>query len=616
MAPRFARQTGDYEMSRAAWGWHTVPLHHPDAAALDVLSVIVGGGESSRLAIEIRDRRQLVHSIRAWSYAPAEPGLFGIHATFDPDKEAEVLDAVREEIARWRDTPFTEQEIEKARRQVLMSTLTALQTMRGQVNSVASGEFYAGDPQFPELYLERVEAVTPQQLQDLVRRYLRDENRTLALLTPDQPEMPEEAAREAALIQSPVRMTLDNGIPLIVREDHRLPLVHVTVAMLGGLLSEAQGNEGLTQFTAELLTRGTHTRSAQEIAERLETLGASVSPFSGLNSFGLQGMALSEDLGELLETLSQNLVDPAFPETEVERQRRRQLAEIRARRENPLQIADDMVRKVLYGNHPYRWSPAGETASVSQFTADDLQNHLSRHLVSGNIAISIFGSLPPEDALDLANRYFGNIPQAPTPLELPPLETPELPTKVKGREPRQQSIFLMAFPGVDLKDARADALDVLQSAMSGLSSNLGMEVREKRGLVYFVGAFQRLGLAPGRFVLFAGTFEEAIPELESLMEQEIERVVTTGLTEEELSRAQAQLIGDFHANLQNNSTLAQMSALNELYGLGYDYEFKREQRLRNVTNEDIRSAAEALLDKNRRVTATVLPMAPADDAND
>ena len=609
IAPRFARQTGPYEVSRAVWGWHTVPIHHEDAATLDILAAIAGRGESSRLTLDIRDQQQLVHEISAWSFTAREPGLFGISATFDPDQETAVIHAVEKKIEGWRDTSFTRQEIDKARRQVMVRTLQELQSMRGQANSIASGEFYAGDPRFSERYLTQLEAVTPEKLHDAVNRYIQPHNRTRALLTPETaaPEQEEEREREP-LISPPERLTLDNGIPLIVRQDQRLPLSYVSIAFLGGILSETESDQGITRFMAELLPRGTSSRSAREIAEQLEAMGASLSPFSGQNSFGIQATSLTEDLDDLLAIIADCLLDAAFPETEITRQRARQMAEIRRQREQPMSVADQTIREILYPDHPYQWTPLGDETAVSKIDRTALKNHLAQHLATGNMAISIFGNLEPAQALKQVNRAFDRVPTGEKVEHRPPKVPPALPATTEQREPHQQTIYLQAFPGVRLDDPRNDALDVLQSALSGLSSTLGVEVRDKRGLVYFVGAMQRAGLAPGRFALYAGTYEEAVPELKRLFEEEIERVTTEGLTEEEFSRAQEQLIGDFYSTLQNNAALAQISALNELYELGYDHAFTREQRIRSLSRDDVRRAAADILDPDRSALSIIYPV--------
>jgi zinc protease len=441
----------------------------------------------------------------------------------------------------------------------------------------------------------------------VLNRYVRPEAQTLALLTPAT-EHPAREQRDAALdLILPTRRTLPNGIPLIIREDDRLPITHVTVALLGGLLSEEEAQQGITQFMADLLTRGSSTRSGQQIAEAADALGASLSAFAGQNSFGLQGSSLASDTGTLLALLAECLLDSQFPENEITRQRARQLAQIRAQRESPLQLADEAVRRVLYPDHPYRWTPLGSEESIRQLQREDLLNHLRQHVRSGNVAISIFGPLSADEAEAQVAAAFAPVPDGPAIRFGRDIGHRELPRELVHYEPRQQTIYMMAFPGLDLRDEELTALEVLQTALSGLSSQLGMEVREKRGLVYFVGAFQRAGLDPGRFVLYAGTYPEAVPEMQHLMEAEIERLITEGLTDDELARAQEQLVGSFYSSLQDNFTMAQVSALNELYALGHAYEFDREARVRSVTRADIRRLAARIFDPEQRIISIVYP---------
>lgn len=615
VSPRFARQTGPYEVSRAAWGWHSVPFHHPDAAALEVLAAVIGRGESSRLVREIRDRQGLVHRIGAWAYNPKEPGMVGISATFDPEREEEVIAAVHAEIARWQEEPFTTAEIDRARRQVLVGALARLQTARGQVDAIASGEFYAGDPRFTVQYIAELEKVTPDRLHEVLVKYLQPQRQSLALLTPEQDkaDLDTDAEADSEPVAAPQRFTLSNGIPVIVREDRRLPLVHVSIANLGGVLAETEEQAGITRFMAELLPRGTQHRDAAEIAATLEDMGASIDAFFGVNSFGLQGMSLSPDWPELFDLMVESLLEPAFSESEIRRQRGLQQADIRSQRERPLTLADEMVREVLYPDHPYRWSPDGHADTVQEIDRDALEQHRRRLLTSGNLAVSVFGNVDAEHVRTALEAALAAVPDGER-FELPmDIGERALPADLLRREPRQQAIFLRAFPGVTLDDDHADALDVLQTAMSGLASNLAIEIRDKRGLVYFVGAMNRVGLAPGRFMIFAGTYEEAIPELTELVEAELDRILTEGLSSEELARAQEQRIGDLASLLQDNSSLAQITALNELFGLGYDSEFTKAERIRTVTDEQIRAAAAALFSPDQQVTAIVLPSSGASE---
>ncbi len=607
IAPRFVRKTGAYEVSRLVWGYHTTALSDPDTPALDVLASIVGSGLSSRLVREIKEKQQLVYSVGAWSSTPKDPGLFGISAMFDPAKEDAVIAAIQREIDQWSRESFTEEEIRKARRTVLVNELSSLQAMEGQAYSYASGEFYAASPRFSERYLEQVEQVDAGTLRAVVKKYLRPENRTVVVLAPQAP-----AATNAAVeaVETPLairKVEIPGPIPVIVREDRRLPFVYLCATLRGGLLSETEKNNGITQLMSDLLTRGTRKRSSQEIAQKVENLGGYLSAFCGRNSFGLQARCLSSDVDTFMELLADCLMNPAFPATEVEKQREIQLASIRQQREQPTFVAEEALRRMLFPGHPYGWTPLGSRETVERIPRKELADYHTRALGAGNLVLSIFGDITAEDAVKLAARYFQKFPDRPVDFPSHPLPEPSLPARTKSREPRQQTILMVGYPGVDLKDPRMDALAVLGNALNGLSSDLGIEVRDKRGLVYFVGAFNRPGLEPGAFALYAGTREEVAGEVEQLIEQELARLSTEGLREEEWLRAREQLITDFEMSLQNNADLAQTCALNELYRLGYAYGLNIEERLAALTREAVRDAAASLFKEEKRAVSVVLP---------
>lgn len=185
LAPRFARKTGAYRISRLEWAYHTVPQSHPDAPALDLLAAIVGQGRSSRLVDRIKENQKLVYSISAWSYTPKEPGMFGITASFDPGKEDRTITAIQEEIDSWLNSRFSRGELEKAKRIILVSELSDLETMKGQAGSYAAGEFYAADPRFSETYLRKLGRLAPPDIQAVTRKYLHSKNKTLVVLSPD-----------------------------------------------------------------------------------------------------------------------------------------------------------------------------------------------------------------------------------------------------------------------------------------------------------------------------------------------------------------------------------------------------------------------------------------------
>lgn len=442
LSERFARKTGPYEVTRMVMAFHTTPLSHPDTPALDVLSEIVGDGRSSRLYRKLRDELQLVHSIDAWSHTPLSAGLFGITATFQPDQEKEVLRVLHDEIASWQTTPFTEAEIEKARRRQLVRELGSLQTMSGQASSYGSGEYYAGSPRYSETYLAQLESVTAEDLTRVVQTYLTQPNQTTVLLSPEadpavttNKTAPSPSATD--LRDSISKVMLPNGTPVIIREDHRLPFVHIAAVLGGGLLSESEDTAGITQLTADMLTRGTQHRTGMDIAEWLDQRGASLNAFSGRNSFGLLATGLSDDADEVMKTLAECLLQPAFPERELTKQRTVQLAAIRRQQEQPMPVAQDRLREALYPHHPYRWIPAGLEASVANLDREALVAYHRDHLKAGNLVISVFGDITAEQAETLARQAFSGLPAGSLDRTVPQPQPPNRPRTHRGNPYRR-----------------------------------------------------------------------------------------------------------------------------------------------------------------------------------
>jgi zinc protease len=287
-ATRHARKVGDYKLARMEWAYHTVDQSHPDTPALDVLAIIVGGGDSSRLVRKIKEDQQLAISVNAYSYTPKSSGLFGISVELDPAREIPLTDALQKEVASWCEELFTTDEIAKARRQILSSELSPLQTMTGQAGNYGSGEFYAGDPRFAEAYLKKIAEVTPEQLRDVARRYFTPENLTTVVLSPLEEAGLGQAALAASPVSLPGKIELDSGVRLLVRENKKLPFVYISVSVGGGVITETSEQSGVTKLMSGMLVRGTATMDRQGIAEAVESAGASMAPYSGNDDFGIK----------------------------------------------------------------------------------------------------------------------------------------------------------------------------------------------------------------------------------------------------------------------------------------------------------------------------------------
>ncbi len=182
------------ELSRSALSWHIPNITHPDIPALDVLATVLGDGRSSRLYQQVREQKRLAHFISAFSYVPAEPGLFGVDITADPDKREAAETASLEIIAEISRDGISAPELVKAKRVILSNQMNALVTMRGQAGDLGSNWLLTGNLDFSRDYLDAIQRVCPEDIAHVARRYLHDENQTLVTLNPESDRATTESA--------------------------------------------------------------------------------------------------------------------------------------------------------------------------------------------------------------------------------------------------------------------------------------------------------------------------------------------------------------------------------------------------------------------------------------
>jgi zinc protease len=179
--------------------------------------------------------------------------------------------------------------------------------------------------------------------------------------------------------------------------------------------------------------------------------------------------------------------------------------------------------------------------------------------------------------------------------------------KIELTAPREQTVVLFGFPGLAVADKRMDACNILLAALNGLSSDLMINVRDKRGLAYYTGAYQRSGLAGGQMVVYAGTRLAEAQKVGALIEKEMKRLGSRGIRPAEFECAKKEIITQRRQNEQSDGQLALECALNELYGLGYAHGFETEKRLEQITADEVRRVAAEIVRLENAVEVTVKP---------
>jgi zinc protease len=606
------------ELSRVVVSWHIPGITHADVPALDVLATALGEGRSSRLYRLVREKLKLAHSISAFSYVPSEPGLFGFEATTDPDKREATEAAAMEIMGEIRRDGISEAELAKAKRVILSNQLNALVTMRGQASDLGSNWLLTGNLDFSRDYLRAIQDVRPEDAARVASAYLREENCTVASIDPLGAESRQrpKAAEAPAISAGPIqRFVLSNGMRLLVREDHRLPLVYVDAVFRGGLLAETPENNGLTKLFARVLVKGTKTRTAEEIADEIEAVGGTISSDAGNNSFSVSLEVMEPDLDMGLDLFADVLLNASLPESVIEREKAAQCAAIKGEDEHVTSIARNLLRATLFGAHPYALRTSGTVATVGSLTREDLLAFRAQHLSARNGVLAIFGDINAAEAVEKAEALFGALPEGELRLTEPPVASAASEAQFLEKiEPKEQAVLIVGYPGVSVSSPDRYALELIDEASSDLGSRFFIRIREELGLAYFVGSAQMLGLAPGLFSFYVGTDPRKIEQVREVFAGEIAHLAANGLDDAEFLRAKKKLVGKQAIAHQSNASLAYTAALDELYDLGYLHHLEVAQRLEKITAQEVREAANRYFQRQAPVTVVVRPEAPLDAA--
>ncbi len=605
LGPRVLAEEFPTDISRTQLAWRIPNVSHPDMPALDLLASIAGGGRTSRLFREVRENQQLAHSISAYAYTPAHEGLFIVSIDCDPDKRQAARKSAIEEIQKIAQGGVTADELAKVKRQGLSSQFSTLTTVRGQASDLGSNWITARNLDFTADYVDQLQTVTCEDISNVAKKYLTPFALTDVSLNPTGTVEKPADTRKAERSDDIRKIVLPSGLTVLLLSDTRVPYVQATGQFRGGLLAENSAQNGITRLTARLLTKDTLKRSADSLAELVESVGGGISASYGNNTFGVGIGAMRPDLEMTIDLLGETLLEPTFlPET-VEREQQFQIAGIRSEADRPFTVAMQRLRKEIYGEHPYGLTSSGTEESVLALIPNELEKFRSNFVRGGNGVVAVFGDLDLSKAEDLVRERFATMTEGDRAFTSP--VSPAMPKEnsygqiVTETHDKEQAILLIGYRICDLMHEDSAPLELIDEACSDMASRMFIRIREELGLAYSVGATRILGLEPGCLIFYVATDPEKLDLVQSEMIDEIQKMVDDGLDEEEFNRAKASWLGQEIMNLQGVKQLASTTTIDELVGLGWDNYRKAPDEMRAVTLDQVKAVAKKYFRDDNRV---------------
>ncbi|HRU06561.1 MAG TPA: pitrilysin family protein [Candidatus Brocadiia bacterium] len=612
LSPREAVKEMDVNVAYLLMGFRTVALSHPDLYPLDMLSVILSDGDSSRLARAVREEKRLALAVNSWSHTPSyDAGQFAVKAVCQPDQVEACRAAVMEELERVKREPVTEEELARAKRQIAAGRYFGIQTAQDRAADLGGNMLSADDPDFTRVYVEAAQRVTAADVMRVAKQYLEAERMCLVVVRP-----PMGAAKTEAEAQSKAgtvkKLKLANGVRALVKSESRLPIVAARAVFLAGVRAETEKDNGIGRMVAEMLTRGTKTRSTVEIARIFDGMGGGMEAGSGNNSLYIEMHCLKEDLDRAMEVMADCVINPSFPPEEVEQARRLALASLKRRDDNWRSFLSDRFMEQFFKLSAYRMRPDGNEAALKALTRDDLAAYHRKYLSAGNMVISVFGDVAEEKAFALIEKHFGAMKAAtdfvaPAPSPEPPLaESRRVNLAIQKQNLGTVFVGYSGLKVTDLKDRYVmDVIDSLTSGMSLPGGWLHKALRgEEKGLVYEVHAYHMAGLDPGYFGVYAACNPGNVEEVVKIIHDQMGRLQESPIEATELETAKEMCLAAHAMGDQTIGEQALRSALDELYGLGWDAGERYAEGIKAVTVEDVRRVAKQYLQKSLTLVIT------------
>lgn len=387
-----------------------------------------------------------------------------------------------------------------------------------------------------------------------------------------------------------------------------LPLVDIEVAFDAG--SARDGKQfGLSALTSGMLDTGAGSWNADDIAQRFESVGASMS--TGISQdiawLSLRTLTQKPMLDTALETLQTILAKPRFAEEDFKREKSRTLSGIKQREESPGQLANIAFYRALYGDHPYGHPASGVKETVQPLKAEDLRRFYKTYYVAANAVVAIVGDVTREQAEKIAEQLLGGVPAGQKPEPIPEVAMPAKAVAQDIQFPSSQTHVLAGVPGTYRGDKDYFSLYVGNHILggSGLVSKLFEEVREKRGLAYSASSSLSPMLRKGPFVVGLQTRNDQTREALQVMNTTVSEFAGNGPSEAELTAAKKNITGGFAMRFDTNKELLNYVAVIGFYGLPLDYLDTFQHNIEQVTVDSIKQAFKDRIDLNVLQTVTV-----------
>jgi len=597
-----------------------------DTELLQLAGAVLAGGKNSRLFERLVYRDQLATDVNGSLMSVEIGGLYLLQATAQPGASlAELERAMDEELQRLLEEGPTEDELDRVRTEITAGFIRGVERIGGfggKSDVLAENAVYTGNPGFFRTSLERVERATPATVKAAAERWLGSGAYHLEIHPypalqatasgADRSALPQPGAFPEVSFDDFERGRLANGMEVVVATRTAVPVVNMSLRMDAGYASDQFGEAGTANLTMAMLDEGTRNRSALEISDELARLGGQMGAAADLDTSVVYLSALKENLDDSLDIYADVVLNPAFPQHELERLRKVTLAQIAQEKTQPVGIALRVLPALMYGdNHAYSMplTGSGNEASVGRITRDSLIDHHKTWFRPDNAVMIVVGDTTMEEIRPKLEKAFSRWRPGAVPTKnIADVAEPERERVfIVDRPDSEQSIILVGNIAPPVGQGDDIAIESMNEILGGSSSaRINTNLRKDKHWSYGAYSFLLPAQGPRPFIAYAPV--QTDKTMESMAELKRELSEFTGANPpatDELERVIATSTLSLPGRWETASAVLRDIAEIETYDLPDDYWDSYANRVRNLSVEQIAEAARAVVKPDRLLWVVV-----------
>ena len=603
-------------------------VKNADVPALDLLTMILGQGDSSRLVKKLRLEKPIVSGVSAFNYNPQDDGLLAISSYFQGDSFEVITNECLQQIKNLQTQEVSWDEIKRSIVAISAEQFYSVETVDGIANKAGTQEFYFKDQAAQKKYLSKLNKVGPKEIMKVAKKYFKLEKLSASYMG-SQPEAELKAklnqipkmwkeifeakqpaqklvnkkvkipklvlsAKKSAAQLEVEKIQLDSGIQILFSAVKETPTVSAKLVFKGGARFEQPDVMGLSELTSRLWVSSTEKRSEAQLMQEIEESAIGLSSFSGKNTsgFSLEYLTVFED--KALDLLTDCILNTRFEEEIIEREKEILYQAIKSREDHPSSLCMRQFLKAIFGSHPLSFEATGTNESLKKINRQHLLEFKNKILNAQNLTISVVGDFNKKAWLKKIQEIDKAIVNAKANT---PIHNLEKLSKNKSEflaSTKEQSHVVVGWRGLTINSPERHTLEAIEAILAGQGGRLFYELRDKNSLAYSVSPIKMESLETGYFGGYIACSPEKVEKAIEMFRAEFNKLVEEKVSQEELDRAKRYLIGQHDIGLQKKAAICNLLAFDEVYGNDYKKSLNIAEEYQKITADQIQSLARKL----------------------